>query len=92
MSEWYLLGESHCAHARPARATSRFSAMQSGQWHRLFSPMFLHGSLMHLLSNCYSLWRLGPLAEETYGRARLLLIYLLSGVGGNLLSLYFGRR
>jgi len=61
-----------------------------GQWHRLFSPMFLHGSLMHLLSNSYSLWRLGPLAEGAFGKERLLLIYLLSGVGGNLLGLYYG--
>ena len=41
--------------------------IRGGQWHNLVSPMFLHGSTMHLFSNCYSLWRLGPLAEQAYG-------------------------
>ena len=62
-----------------AGARMNYMITRGGQWHRLVSPMFLHGSTMHLFSNCYSLWRLGPLCEQVYGPARLLLIYLLSG-------------
>ena len=73
-----------------AGARMNYMITRGGQWHRLVSPMFLHGSTMHLFSNCYSLWRLGPLAEQAYGPARLLLIYLLSGIGGNVAGLWFG--
>ena len=61
-----------------------------GQWHRLISPIFLHHTNFHLLSNSFSLWRIGPLAEGAFGPARLILLYLLSGVGGNLAGLCFG--
>jgi len=64
--------------------------LQHGQVHRLISPLFLHHSTFHLLSNCFSLWRIGPLANGAFGSVRLLLIYLLSGVGGNLLGLWLG--
>lgn len=52
--------------------------------------MFLHHGVFHILSNCYFLTRIGPLAEGAYGRERFLLLYLLSGVGGNLFGLWFG--
>ena len=61
-----------------------------GQWYRLASPIFLHGSVMHLASNAISLARIGPLVEGAYGGRRVLLIYLLSGISGNLAGLWFG--
>ena len=47
---------------------------------------------MHLiLSNSFSLWRVGPLVENVYGGSRTLLIYLLADIGGNhLAGLYWG--
>jgi len=59
----------------------------SGQWWRLFSSMFLHFGVMHLAFNMWCLWSLGVLAERLVGRGSFLLLYLLSGVGGGLLSL-----
>jgi hypothetical protein len=38
--------------------------------------------LIHLLSNSYALWVVGPQVERLYGSARFLLIYLLAGIGG----------
>lgn len=64
--------------------------LYGGQWHRLVTPMWLHGSVMHLLSNAYSLFYLGPSAERVFGSEGFLLIFLLSGIGGNLLGLRFG--
>lgn len=55
---------------------------QSGEWFRLVTPIFIHGGLIHILSNSYALWIVGPQVERLYGSARFVLIYLLSGIGG----------
>lgn len=56
--------------------------LRSGEWFRLVTPIFIHAGLLHLLSNSYALWAVGPQVEKLYGSARFLLIYMLSGVGG----------
>jgi rhomboid protease GluP len=69
---------------------SNFSPLTlHGQWWRLFTACFLHGGLTHLLLNSYALVFIGVLAEPLVGRWRLLLVYLLSGVAGNMLSLWW---
>lgn len=67
------------------------AAIDNGQWHRLVSPVFLHGGFMHLASNLFSLWRVGPLVESAFGPARAWLLYLLSGIAGNLAGLAWGE-
>jgi membrane associated rhomboid family serine protease len=67
-------------------------AIRAGQWHRLFSPVFLHGGVQHLLSNLYSLWRIGPLVESSFGSGATLLLFLAAGLGGNLAGLVWGGR
>ncbi len=62
-------------------------ATADGQWWRLVSAMFLHFGALHLGMNMLALWDGGKLVERMFGAARFLLIYLISGVGGNLLSL-----
>ena len=62
--------------------------VDQGEIWRLGTAMFLHGSFMHLLLNNLSLHSLGSVTEWTCGRKRFVLIYLLSGLGGNLAS-YF---
>lgn len=57
-----------------------------GQWWRLLTPMFLHGSIMHLGFNMYALFLLGPGLERFYGHGRFLLLYVLAGFAGNVLS------
>jgi rhomboid protease GluP len=56
--------------------------LQSGEWFRLITPIFIHAGIFHLLLNSYALWMVGMQVEKLYGSARFLLIYLLSGVGG----------
>lgn len=73
-----------------AGARMNAAIINGGQWHRLVSPVFLHGGGMHLASNLFSLYRVGPLVDAAFGSSRTLLLYLLSGVGGNLAGLYFG--
>jgi len=53
---------------------------------RLVMAVFLHGSLMHIGFNMWVLMDVGPLVEETYGSARYLFIYVVTGVAGYILS------
>lgn len=45
--------------------------------------MFLHGSLMHLAINMYSLYSAGSMVEILCGRKKHLAIYLLCGLAGS---------
>jgi len=56
---------------------------------RLLSCVFVHAGLSHLLLNMFSLWLLGLLVEDRVGPVRLLLVYLASGIGGSLTSLWW---
>jgi rhomboid protease GluP len=62
-----------------------------GEFWRLFTPMLLHGSLMHIGFNMYALYILGPRLERFYGRWRFLALYVLSGFGGNVVSMMFTK-
>ena len=62
-----------------------------GQYWRLFTPMFLHGSLLHIGFNMYALYILGPGLERHFGNWRFLLLYLLSGFAGNVASFMFSE-
>jgi rhomboid protease GluP len=61
----------------------------SGQFWRLFTPMFLHGSPLHIIFNMYALFVLGPSLEGYYGHGRYLTLYILSGFAGNVISFLF---
>lgn len=60
-----------------------------GQVWRLFTAMFLHIGVLHLLFNLYALNALGPLVEGYFGHIRFLIIYLLGGLFGSLASYAF---
>jgi rhomboid protease GluP len=62
-------------------------ATQDGEWWRLGTAMFLHFGIIHLLMNVWSLWDAGQLVERMYGHLRFSVIYVISGLTGNLLSL-----
>jgi membrane associated rhomboid family serine protease len=52
----------------------------AGQYWRLASSMFLHAGIIHLLMNAYGLWLFGSIEEQEMGSARLLMVYLFSGI------------
>jgi membrane associated rhomboid family serine protease len=52
--------------------------------HTLFTSMFLHGGLLHLLGNMYFLHLMGDNVEDVLGRFRYLVYYLACGVAGAL--------
>jgi membrane associated rhomboid family serine protease len=64
------------------------SMIDQGEWYRLLSAAFLHGSPTHLMLNMLSLHSLGTVCEWTCGRGRFLTIYLFSAICGNIASYY----
>lgn len=62
-------------------------ATQDGEWWRLWSALFLHFGVLHLLLNMGALWDVGQWVERMYGSLRFAGIYLVAGLAGNLLSL-----
>lgn len=58
------------------------------EWSRLFTAMFLHGGMTHLLMNLFSLFLIGRGAEMYFDGKSYLAIYLFSGLIGGLVSLY----
>jgi len=65
------------------------SLIMQGEFWRLFVPIFLHGGIMHLAINSYSLYAVGPTVEKIFGRRKFLIIYLIGGVTGNIASFLF---
>jgi len=61
-----------------------------GWYWQLFTSMFVHVNIVHLLGNMFFLLIFGLRAEELFSLKEYLLIYFLSGLAGNLLTLLFG--
>ena len=53
-------------------------------WMTVFTSMFLHGGVMHLLGNMLYLWIFADNVEDRFGHGRFIVFYLLSGVGAAL--------
>lgn len=65
---------------------------KNGDYYRLFTSMFLHIGILHLLCNMYSLYIIGKGVENVFGKVKYLIIYLLSGIAGSILSLAFNHN
>lgn len=57
-----------------------------GEYYRLLTAAFLHAGIFHLAMNMFALATLGPVLESALGRVRFLALYLLSALGGSVLS------
>jgi membrane associated rhomboid family serine protease len=60
------------------------------QYWRLITPVFLHAGLIHLAFNSYALYLLGFLVEDSFGKARFLVIYFGAGFLASITSFTFG--
>lgn len=65
------------------------SPLPRNQWWRIFTSMFVHIGMLHLLFNMFALTLFGRAIEERYGKLRALALYLASGVLGAGASLAF---
>lgn len=78
----------------PAHTTALFTGARHAQPEAsllpLLTSMFLHASWLHLVGNMWALWIFGDNIEDHLGHARYLMLYLLSGLAGSLLHIFFG--
>jgi rhomboid protease GluP len=58
---------------------------------RFVTAVFLHASILHIVFNMWFLMDVGPQIEELYGSARYLFIYVLTGIGGYIVSSAVGH-
>lgn len=65
--------------------------VESNEWWRLVTAMFLHGGLIHIGFNMMALMQFGPAVEEAYGSARFLFLYVFTGAFGFLASSFTGH-
>jgi rhomboid protease GluP len=72
-------------------ASRSYEVLVLGQYSRLFTAMFLHGSLAHIFFNMYALYIIGRGIEPVFGSGRFALIYLLGGLAGSVLSVVMGN-
>jgi membrane associated rhomboid family serine protease len=68
------------------RGTFSWIGVADGEWYRLITSAFLHQQLWHTGLNMMALWFLGPTLEAALGRVRFIALYLLSALGGNVLT------
>ena len=65
---------------------SVFYLLHGREFYRLVTAAFLHADIEHLVNNMLLLYFCGDIVERTLGKARFLLLYVLSAICGNLLS------
>ena len=65
--------------------------LSQGQYWRLLTSVFLHAGLSHLGSNLLVQILMGGAVERNLGHIRYLFLYLVSGIGGNVVSVLYDR-
>ena len=72
-------------------ALVNFDSMNNdySELYRLITSIFLHGGILHLACNMYSLYVIGPQLESFFGKLKYTIIFIGSGIIGNLLSMVF---
>ena len=63
--------------------------VRAGDYYRLITSAFLHVGLLHLIFNNYALYVIGSQLESFLGKAKFLIIYLVSAICGSLMSMLF---
>ena len=59
---------------------------ENGQYWRMFTSMFMHFGLMHILNNMIMLGAVGRIVEIAMGHVRFLIAYIVAGICGSVLS------
>ena len=63
--------------------------LQYHEYWRILTGAAVHGGILHVVMNCYAFLLFGKFCELLSNRAHLAIVFILSCVGGGLLSLYF---
>jgi rhomboid protease GluP len=62
-------------------------AVLAGEWWRVVTAIFLHGSVNHLVGNAVALFVLGMVCEHAFGRVQFVSLFVWSGIAGSLVSM-----
>lgn len=82
----YIFGDGPTIGTLVKFGANNVELLKMGEVWRLFTYAFLHGSLIHILCNMYSLYIIGNQIETKFGKWRFILIYVISAISGGLLS------
>ncbi|MBM7365231.1 rhomboid family intramembrane serine protease [Priestia taiwanensis] len=63
-------------------------AIARGDYWRIITPLFVHLSFHHFISNLLTLILLGPFLEGYMRRVSFLLLYICSGLAGNIATFF----
>ncbi len=63
--------------------------LERGEYYRVFTAMFLHFGVSHLMNNMLILFVIGNYLEKVFGRLKYLIFYLLCGISANVCSLWY---
>lgn len=63
--------------------------LENHEYWRILTGATTHGSILHVAMNCYAFYSFGKIFEMLSNRAHLAIVFLLSAIGGGLLSLVF---
>jgi len=93
---WYMTATSGAMQAMGGisgevlwRLGAKSPAIREGQWWRLVTAIFLHAGLFHIGMNLWCLFDLGPEVESLFSTAKFVVFYLVTGVLGFVLSLWW---
>jgi rhomboid protease GluP len=65
-----------------------YSVIVKGEWYRLFTSIFLHADMMHIVMNMLSLYMVGTVVERIFSKSAYLGIYFVSALVGSFSSIY----
>jgi membrane associated rhomboid family serine protease len=57
----------------------------------MFTSMFLHASIWHIVANMWALWIFGDNVEDYLGHFKYLMLYIVSGIAASLLHVLFNQ-
>ena len=63
--------------------------LKGHEYWRILTGAALHGSVLHVAMNCYAFYSFGKIFEMLSNRAHLAIAFLLSAIGGGILSVIF---
>lgn len=64
----------------------------NGEYYRLFTSVFMHFGINHIMNNMLILFILGDNLERALGHVKYLFFYLICGVGANIVSMLVNLR
>jgi rhomboid protease GluP len=67
-------------------ASGSFPVFRAGRWWTVLSASWLHAGALHILFNMMAVRQLAPAVADMYGAARMVIIYVMAGVAGFVLS------